>query len=153
MRATISPDARVLDEEVPICRSCTVQKVRWILRGGVPTALSEWFDASDAELEDRTDLYLVFPGCESVGLKVRDAAETPKSKMEVKALRSSPEVVGYSDGVVGLADAWVKRTHPTDEVVDWSARSSRRRRLGRKRASVGTSASTRWTPTNRGDRH
>jgi hypothetical protein len=78
-----------------------------------------WFSEQHLDVEDRTDMYLVFPACESVGLKLRNAGQTSKAKIEVKALRSSPEVVRYAADVVGRTDAWVKWTHPTNDIPDW----------------------------------
>lgn len=94
-------------------------EIRWILKGPVPDRVTSWFGAVLGDVEDRVDLYLVFPGCESVGLKIRNAGEQSGSKMEVKALRSSPEVVGFAAEMIGRADAWVKWTHSTNDVPDW----------------------------------
>ncbi len=94
-------------------------EVRWISRGALPADLRNWFSGQELDLEDRTDMYLVFPACETVGLKLRNAGQTAKAKIEVKALRSSPEVVRYAAGVVGRTDAWVKWTHPTNDIPDW----------------------------------
>ncbi len=89
-------------------------EIRWFFKDSAPAAVRDWF-AEDRNLsvEERTDNYLVFPGCESVGVKLRDAGPGRESMFEVKAIRGAARVINLPSGVAGRADSWVKWSHPT----------------------------------------
>ena len=89
-------------------------EIRWFFKDSAPAAVRDWF-AEDRKLsvEERTDNYLVFPGCESVGVKLRDAGPGRKSKFEVKAIRGAAQVIKLPSGVAGREDSWVKWSHST----------------------------------------
>ena len=89
-------------------------EIRWFFKDAAPAAVRDWF-AEDRDLifEERTDRYLVFPGCESVGVKLRDAEPGGETRLEVKAIRDAPEVLNFPNGVTGRASSWVKWSHPT----------------------------------------
>jgi hypothetical protein len=95
-------------------------EVRWIFRGSLHRDLNRWFaDGRTLVVEEREDRYLVLPGSESVGLKLRDASDSGKGKLEVKAIRGAPEIIRLAEDVVGRSDSWVKWTHSTDSAVEW----------------------------------
>jgi hypothetical protein len=79
-------------------------EVRWFFRGRLPGDMPLWFEAGRlARTEpERTDDYLLLPGCVTTSVKLRDA------RLEVKALTQSPSPVAYHNGISGLRDAWVK---------------------------------------------
>lgn len=78
-------------------------EVRWFWRGSLPPEMVAWLlDGDDPGPNRRTDRYLVFPGCETIGVKRRDG------NFEIKARRGGAEVVQFPDGGAGRADRWVK---------------------------------------------
>ena len=91
-------------------------EIRWFFKDSAPAAVHEWFaEDRDLSVEKRTDNYLVFAGCESVGVKLRDVEPGRKSKFEVKAIRGAPEVVNLRGDVAGRTDSWVKWSYSTSE--------------------------------------
>lgn len=79
-------------------------EVRWFFEGPLPDDMRLWFKAGGlvkTELQ-RTDEYLVLPGCVTTSVKLRDG------RFEVKALKQRPCSVTYRHGISGLRDAWVK---------------------------------------------
>ena len=89
-------------------------EIRWFFKDSAPAAVRDWFaEDRDLPIEERTDRYLVFPGCESVGAKLRHAEVGKETRLEVKAIRGAPEVLNFPNGVTGRAGSWVKWSHPT----------------------------------------
>ena len=91
-------------------------ELRWFFSGSFPSGVKEWFCGSKLckEEKSRTDHYLVFPGSNSVGLKVRDGR-----KLQVKARVREPEPFSLPGGAVsGRLDAWVKWSHDDGDVAD-----------------------------------
>jgi len=82
-------------------------EIRWFHRGAAGDATMRWFsDGRALAPEVRTDRYLVFPGCESGGVKLRSYG--PKRNLEIKLLRGAAEPMTLPSGVSGRADCWVK---------------------------------------------
>jgi hypothetical protein len=79
-------------------------ELRWFFEGSPPDDVQRWFvgEAFRGSTERRTDQYLVLPGCNSVGIKLR------KKTFEVKALLDPAIVVVVDANVSGLADTWIK---------------------------------------------
>lgn len=93
---------------------------RWFFNDGLPAAVDDWFLEGHAiEPESRTDRYLVFPGCDCVGVKLRQADDAGGGKFEVKALVGAPEISRFSPRATARTDAWVKWTCPTESFPDW----------------------------------
>src|SRR4051794_17396553 len=79
-------------------------EIRWFFLGVLPEEAKSWFEAVDEQKEDSSgDSYLVFPGCETIGVKLRDGA-----KFEIKARRFGPKIIEPVKSVVGKTDCWVK---------------------------------------------
>jgi hypothetical protein len=91
-------------------------EVRWFLReeSGLANRLWNWF-AEGKEIASRiqTDSYLLFPGCESIGVKLREG------RFEIKAIRGASETVHYGPDITGRADTWVKWSHKQEGVDSW----------------------------------
>jgi hypothetical protein len=106
--------ARPTGRVEPAMTMLETAEIRWFFKDSAPSAVRDWF-AEDRNLsvEERTDTYLVFPGCESVGVKLRDAGPGRETKFEVKAIRGAPQVINLPSGVAGRADSWVKWSHST----------------------------------------
>jgi hypothetical protein len=89
-------------------------EVRWFFPGdspgkGRPTSppsdVKEWFTLGSDLVwppKERTDCYLLLPGCETTSVKLREG------RFEVKAIRGGSETVSYRNGVSGRSDAWIK---------------------------------------------
>ncbi len=61
----------------------------------------------------------MFPGCDCLGVKIRDADHPKGGKFEVKALVSAPQVTRFSPSTTARSDAWVKWTCPTELFPGW----------------------------------
>jgi hypothetical protein len=97
-------------------------ELRWVFPGSIPDTIVSWFAADDNHREaPRDDRYLVFPGSEAVGVKLRDADDPKEAKFEVKALRGGAEVRRVYTNVVGRTDTWVKWTIKPHDFADWGA--------------------------------
>lgn len=118
-------------------------EVRWFKRGSLPLEAVGWFRAGrPLSAEERTDRYLVFPGCETVGVKVR------QESLEIKALRGSSEVVHFPCGVAGRAECWVKWSSDQPGVQAWLQALLREAPPdGRGQAGWTAVAKTRWLRT------
>jgi hypothetical protein len=70
-----------------------------------------WFDPSDsARIEaERTDEYLLLPGCTTTGVKLRE------ERLEIKAQVHPSEAVAYGETLSGRRDAWVKWSRPVGD--------------------------------------
>jgi len=86
-------------------------ETRWFFEGTLPESVTAWFDSSlTARREpNRTDEYLLLPGCTTTGVKLRE------ERLEVKAQIHPPERVAYDHTVSGTRDAWVKWSRPIGE--------------------------------------
>jgi hypothetical protein len=79
-------------------------EIRWFFPRPWSDEVRLWFSAG-RELEpegEREDQYLLFPDCETVGVKLREG------KLEVKARVSGPSPISLENGVRGQTDQWVK---------------------------------------------
>ena len=97
-------------------------EIRWFFEGAIEPAVDTWFRSDpvvDLETEDRVDRYLVIPGCESVGIKIRDFDDPKGGKFEVKAALGAAEVLALTTQVHGRADTWAKWTFPTEGFEPW----------------------------------
>lgn len=93
---------------------------RWFFNDALPAGVDDWFqEGRPVEPESRIDRYLVFPGCDCVGVKVRDADHSNGGKFEIKALIGSPQVTRFSSKVTARTDAWVKWTSPAESSLSW----------------------------------
>ena len=80
-------------------------EVRWFFEGDWPNTIKNWFGNTQGEVkfeEVRVDKYLIFPACDSVGVKLRDG-----KKFEVKSLIAAPRPF-VGEGFNGRTDCWVK---------------------------------------------
>ncbi len=103
-------------------------ETRWFFPGQVPEAMADWFACSSVEASspERTDDYLLLPGCSTAGVKLREG------HFEVKAITGPSEVYSWSDDIAGKRDTWVK----------WSVKVSEPRLLAE--LSAGDDAT--WLP-------
>lgn len=66
--------------------------------------MADWFAASSSGVSapERTDEYLVLPGCSTASVKLREG------RFEIKVITGDPEPVSWSDTIAGTRDTWVK---------------------------------------------
>ena len=96
-----------------ILHSC---EVRWFFQGHLPREFLDWFRAGQEIVpSERMDAYLIFPGCESVGVKQREG------RFEIKAIRGASETISLGSGITGRSDAWVKWSYGGEGVDNWIA--------------------------------
>ena len=110
-------------------------ELRWFSRGDAPSGLLSWFGAPDsASPEIRTDVYVLLPGCEAVGIKLREG------KFEIKALCPGTRDEDLTVGLIGHIERWVKWSfvppsaaefHHTVEAGARTARIRKARRLSK----------------------
>jgi hypothetical protein len=96
-------------------------EARWFFKGELPDRVVAWFGSDPSkEAEARSDCYLVFPGCDSVGVKLRDANDPSQSHFEVKARMRGPHVARLGPRVTARVDEWVKWSAPLDRFSQWA---------------------------------
>ena len=86
-------------------------EARWFFHGAASGAADNWlaFDEPEEVQDQRTDRYLVLPGCETVGIKIREG------NFEIKAQASPSRPVTYTDAVAGFCNTWVKWSRSADD--------------------------------------
>lgn len=82
-------------------------ELRWFYRGALPEEVLHWFqqDCLGEQLEppeEREDLYLYSPGCEYLGIKLR------QGRLEIKWRKAELGVVRFGDRVEGKVEKWGK---------------------------------------------
>ncbi|MEB3179709.1 MAG: hypothetical protein VKL59_11835 [Nostocaceae cyanobacterium] len=85
-------------------KSC---ELRWFYPGRVPEAMDSWFQQnclSDAlkPPESREDVYLWAPGCDYMGIKLR------QGRLEVKWRQAELGILRFGEYVEGKAERWTK---------------------------------------------
>lgn len=90
-------------------------EVRWFVQDELPGDVRQWFEAGGQTKSEpqRTDEYLLLPGCVTTSVKFRN------DRFEVKALTESPVPVTYQNAISGLRDAWVKWSSTTVDIDDF----------------------------------
>jgi hypothetical protein len=83
-------------------------EVRWFFVGSLQEAVLDAFGGR--EEAPRCDRYVVLPGVESVGVKLREGM------LEVKALQGAVEVAGFPGDVSGRCYCWVKWACAADKL-------------------------------------
>jgi hypothetical protein len=77
-------------------------ELRWFFRRPPPEPVVGWFEKTADPAEERTDVYLVLPGTDALGVKIRGGS----SKFEFK-LRARPGVqLGLPGGITGQLEEW-----------------------------------------------
>jgi len=79
-------------------------EARWFIPEALPDAVLDWFRAGHALESEGVQVheYLLFPDCNSVGVKLRDG------RLEIKALRGASRSLSQGLGISGRTEEWVK---------------------------------------------
>ncbi len=85
-------------------------EIRWFFPGTPDAAVDAWVRQGGLakDMPERTDRYLVLPGCTTVGIKIREG------RFEIKARTGSREAASYGPDVSGYRDSWVKWSRVVD---------------------------------------
>lgn len=88
-------------------------EIRWFVPGALTDAVVEWFwhGAQPRTPSTREDRYLLLPGCETVGVKLRWG-----TSYDVKA-RVGRGHAAYPSGIEGVRERWVKWSCDDERVV------------------------------------
>lgn len=87
----------------------TTSEIRWFDRGTTPPAIENWFTVDVLRencqtIEEREDLYLLIPGCEFLGVKVR------QNRLETKLRVTEFGILQFRNDLIGVAEKWIKTT-------------------------------------------
>lgn len=77
-------------------------ELRWFFRRTPPPPVEAWFEKLADPPQTRTDLYLVLPGTDALGVKIRGGT----SRFELKLRPSPGQPLGLPGGVTGQLEEW-----------------------------------------------
>jgi len=79
-------------------------EARWFIPVILPDAVLDWFRAGQPLDSEGVQVheYLLFPDCDSVGVKLRDG------RLEIKAMRGASQPLSANCGINGRKEQWVK---------------------------------------------
>ncbi len=79
-------------------------EVRWFILGALPSEVLSWFKGAQALDSEGVQVheYLLFPDCQSVGVKLREG------RFEIKAILAASQPVSVKPGIQGRTEEWVK---------------------------------------------
>ncbi|OKH38101.1 hypothetical protein NIES2119_11110 [[Phormidium ambiguum] IAM M-71] len=85
----------------------TTSEIRWFSRGVVPPVIENWFTKDVLReicqpLEKREDWYLLIPGCEFLGVKLR------QHRLETKLRVTGLGIWKFRNNAIGAAEKWIK---------------------------------------------
>jgi hypothetical protein len=89
-------------------------ETRWFIPETLPDRVLEWFRAGQPIDSEGVQVheYLLFPDCESVGVKLRDG------RFEIKAMRGLPQPLRPDLGIRGRIEQWVKWSFANQALQD-----------------------------------
>src|SRR5258708_7313233 len=77
-------------------------ELRWFFRGPAPAAVVAWFEAATDPPQGRSDAYLVLPGTDVLGVKIRGGT----IRFEIKLRPRPPSPLALPGGVSGQLEEW-----------------------------------------------
>jgi hypothetical protein len=77
-------------------------ELRWFWRGPPPGSFVAWFERAAEPPVTRTDEYLVLPGTDALGVKIRGGT----TKFELKLRPRAPDVLTLPGGISGQLEEW-----------------------------------------------
>ncbi len=79
-------------------------EVRWFISGALPGEVLSWFKSGQAIDSEGVQVhqYLLFPDCQSVGVKLREG------RLEIKAILAISQPLSLEPGIQGRTEEWVK---------------------------------------------
>jgi hypothetical protein len=88
-------------------------ELRWFFRRPPPQPVVDWFEKAADPPETRTDCYLVLPGTDALGVKVRGGT----TRLELKLRPRPPERLGLPGGVTGDLEEWQRWSLPRPAIT------------------------------------
>ena len=88
-------------------------ELRWFFRRPPPQPVLDWFEKVAEPPESRTDCYLVLPGTDALGVKVRGGT----TRLELKLRPRPPEALGLPGGVTGQLEQWQRWSLPRPAIT------------------------------------
>ena len=99
-------------------------EARWFIPETLPDAVLDWFWAGQTIEPEGVHIheYLLFPDCDSVGVKLRDG------RLEIKAMRGTSQPLSLNLGINGRKEQWVKWSFASEalQVLDQALHQSGR---------------------------
>ena len=90
-------------------------ELRWFFRGSPPDAVAAWFDAAAAQAPQiRSDTYLVLPGTDALGVKIRGGAANLEFKLRPQPPEPLPRPLAAEAG--GALERWQRWSFPRSAV-------------------------------------
>jgi len=83
-------------------------ELRWFFHRTPPQPLVDWFEKTADPPETRTDCYLVLPGTDALGVKVRGGT----TRLELKLRPRPPEQLGLPGSITGHLEEWQRWSLP-----------------------------------------
>jgi len=83
-------------------------ELRWFFRKPPPQPLVDWFAKIADPPESRSDTYLVLPGADALGVKIRGGT----GAFELKLRPRPPERLGLPGGITGDLEEWQRWSLP-----------------------------------------
>jgi hypothetical protein len=77
-------------------------EVRWFFRRPPPQPVTDWFDKVSDPPEARSDVYLVLPGADALGVKIRGGTKA----FELKLRPRPSQRLGLPGGITGQLEQW-----------------------------------------------
>lgn len=79
-------------------------ETRWFISGSLPAEVLSWFKSAQPLDSEGVQVheYLLFPDCQSVGVKLREG------RFEIKAILSASQPLNLGLGIQGRREEWVK---------------------------------------------
>lgn len=87
----------------------TTSEIRWFYQGTTPPVIENWFTSdvlgeNGQPFEEREDWYLLIPGCEFLGVKLR------QNRLETKLRVTGLGILQLRNNAIGAAEKWLKST-------------------------------------------
>jgi hypothetical protein len=83
-------------------------ELRWFFRRTPPQPVIDWFEKTADPPATRTDCYLLLPGTDALGVKVRGGT----TRLELKLRPRPSERLGVAGGVTGQLEEWQRWSLP-----------------------------------------
>jgi hypothetical protein len=87
-------------------------EVRWFISGALPSEVLSWFKAGQPLDSEGVQVheYLLFPDCQSVGVKLREG------RFEIKGILGSSQPLNLEPGIRGRTEEWVKWSFESEDL-------------------------------------
>jgi hypothetical protein len=88
-------------------------ELRWFFRKSPPQPVIDWFEKTGDPPATRTDYYLLLPGTDALGVKVRGGT----TRLELKLRPKPPQPLGLPGGVTAQLEEWQRWSLPRPAII------------------------------------